>query len=158
MPGAVSQAATAAPWGPAPMIVSTLLCMAGSRSFWQAFAADLTGYGRVSTMDDSRPVLELATHGQPGIVLHGGTGSFVAARAPDGSLHYAGGLGWRFGDAGSGYDIGRRTIIRALLEAQRLRRVFRAGGLGVRTRSARPRGGRRTRSRTIFITIRSPIA
>jgi glucosamine kinase len=115
---AVSQAATAAPWGPAPMIVSTLLCMAGSRSFWQTFAADLTGYGRVSTMDDSRPVLELATHGQPGIVLHGGTGSFVAARAPDGSLHYAGGLGWRFGDAGSGYDIGRRTIIRALLEAQ----------------------------------------
>src|SRR5204862_2856591 len=75
-------------------------------------------YGRVSTTDDSLPVLELATHGQPGIVLHGGTGSFVSARAPDGSLHYAGGLGWRFGDAGSGYDIGRRTIVRALLEAQ----------------------------------------
>lgn len=114
----ISQAATAAPWGPPPMVVSTMLCMAGSRAFWQAFAAELTGYGRVSTTDDSLPVLELATHGQPGIVLHGGTGSFVAARAPDGSLHYAGGLGWRFGDAGSGYDIGRRAIVRALLEAQ----------------------------------------
>lgn len=115
---AISQAATAAPWGPSPMIVSTLLCMAGSRSFWQTFAAELTGYGVVTTTDDSVPVLELATHGQPGIVLHGGTGSFVAARAPDGSVHYAGGLGWRFGDAGSGYDIGRRTVVRALREAQ----------------------------------------
>lgn len=115
---AISQAATAAPWGPPPMITSTMLCMAGSRSFWQGFAADLTGYGQVLTSDDSLPVLELATHGQPGIVLHGGTGSFVAARGPDGSLHYAGGLGWRFGDAGSGYDIGRRAVVRALLEAQ----------------------------------------
>ncbi|MEO7413263.1 MAG: BadF/BadG/BcrA/BcrD ATPase family protein [Opitutaceae bacterium] len=115
---AISQAATIAPWAPPPKIVSTMLCMAGSRSFWQAFAADLSGYGEVSSSDDSLPVLELATHGQPGIVLHGGTGSFVAARAPEGTLHYAGGLGWRFGDAGSGYDIGRRVVVRALLEAQ----------------------------------------
>jgi len=63
-------------------------------------------------------VLELATHGQPGLVLHAGTGSFVAARAPDGSVHYAGGLGWRFGDPGSGYDLGRRAIARALLDLQ----------------------------------------
>jgi hypothetical protein len=51
-------------------------------------------------------------------VLHAGTGSFVAARAPDGSLHYAGGLGWRLGDAGGGYDLGRRALARALLELQ----------------------------------------
>jgi N-acetylglucosamine kinase-like BadF-type ATPase len=51
-------------------------------------------------------------------VLHSGTGSFVAARTPDGVVHYAGGLGWRFGDGGSGYDIGRRAIGRALLELQ----------------------------------------
>jgi glucosamine kinase len=116
---AVAQAGTIAPWTEAPQISRTMLCMAGSRTFWQAFAAELTGFGQVSTSDDSLPVLELATHGQPGIVLHAGTGSFVAARGFDGSLHYAGGLGWRFGDAGSGYDIGRRVIIRALLEAQR---------------------------------------
>jgi glucosamine kinase len=115
---AISQAATVAPWASSPRIVTTMLCMAGSRSFWQAFAADLAGYGEVSTSDDSLPVLELATHGQPGIVLHAGTGSFVAARAPDGTLHYAGGHGWRFGDAGSGYDIGRRAVVRTLLEAQ----------------------------------------
>ncbi len=98
-----------------------LLCMAGSPEFWQETAADLTGagdYGHVTALDDSRPVLALATGGQPGLVLHGGTGSFIAAQAPDGTFHYAGGTGWRFGDPGSGYDLGRRTISRALLELQ----------------------------------------
>ncbi len=97
---------------------TTLLCMSGNRGFWREFAASLQGFGRVTAIDDSHPVLELATHGQPGLVLHAGTGSFVAARAPDGSVHYAGGLGWRFGDPGSGYEIGRRAIARALLEVQ----------------------------------------
>jgi N-acetylglucosamine kinase-like BadF-type ATPase len=99
-------------------IETTLLCMAGSRSFWREFGASLTDFGRVTVTDDALPVLELATDGGPGLVLHGGTGSFVAARAPDGAVHYAGGLGWRFGDPGSGYEIGRRAIARALLELQ----------------------------------------
>jgi N-acetylglucosamine kinase-like BadF-type ATPase len=103
---------------PTPSIRATLLCMAGNRGFWQEFASDLAGFGRVTAADDSLPVLELATQGRPGLVLHSGTGSFVAARAPDGALHYAGGLGWRFGDPGSAYDIGRRTIARGLLELQ----------------------------------------
>jgi glucosamine kinase len=72
----------------------------------------------VTAVDDSLPVLELATRGDPGLVVHAGTGSFVAARARDGSIHYAGGLGWRFGDPGSGYDIGRHAIARGLLELQ----------------------------------------
>jgi N-acetylglucosamine kinase-like BadF-type ATPase len=99
-----------------------LLCMAGSRDFWKETAAQIKGCGRVLTCDDSLPALELATGGEPGLVLHGGTGSFVAARAAD--QHdplvclYAGGIGWRFGDAGSGYDIGRRAIGRGLLELQ----------------------------------------
>jgi N-acetylglucosamine kinase-like BadF-type ATPase len=42
----------------------------------------------------------------------------VAARGLDGKVHYAGGTGWRFGDAGSGYDLGRRAVARALLELQ----------------------------------------
>lgn len=96
----------------------TLLSMSGSRSFWQEFAAGLTDFGRIRAVDDSFSVLELATRGGPGLVLHAGTGSFVAARAPEGSVHYAGGLGWRFGDPGSGYDLGRRAIARALLELQ----------------------------------------
>ncbi len=99
-------------------ISRTLLCLAGSRSFWKEAASLLEGYGPVETAPDSLPVLELATRGQPGLVLHAGTGSFLAARATDGALHYAGGLGWRFGDCGSGYDVGRRGIARALLELQ----------------------------------------
>jgi glucosamine kinase len=99
-------------------VSATLLCMAGSRAFWREFGAGLTGFGCISTVDDSVPVLELATRGAPGLVLHAGTGSFVAARTPDGEIHYAGGVGWRFGDEGSGYDLGRRAIARALLELQ----------------------------------------
>lgn len=102
-------------------ITHTLLCMAGARAFWQETAAALTQdghFGQVTAVDDSLPVLEVATAGGPGLGVHAGTGSFVAARGRDGSVHYAGGLGWRFGDPGSGYDIGRRAISRALLELQ----------------------------------------
>jgi glucosamine kinase len=99
-------------------ISATLLCMAGSRAFWSELGNSLAGFGRIATADDSIPVLELATRGTPGLVLHSGTGSFVAARTPDGRTHYAGGIGWRFGDEGSGYDLGRRAIARALLELE----------------------------------------
>jgi len=99
-------------------ISRTLLCMAGSPQFWRECADSLTGFGRIDTAPDSVPVLELATGGAPGLVLHAGTGSFVAARAPDGSIRYAGGLGWKLGDAGSGFDLGRRAIAVALLELQ----------------------------------------
>jgi N-acetylglucosamine kinase-like BadF-type ATPase len=114
---AESLQAVRADHGSAPLS-NTLLCMAGSRSFWREFGEGLAGYGRIETADDSIPVLELATRGSPGIVLHAGTGSFVAARTADGRTHYAGGIGWRFGDEGSGYDLGRRAIARALLELQ----------------------------------------
>jgi N-acetylglucosamine kinase-like BadF-type ATPase len=99
-------------------IAATRLFMAGQPAFWQEFAATLAGCGRVSAAPDSLPALELATGGAPGLVLHAGTGSFVAARSPNGALHYAGGTGWRFGDPGSGYELGRRVIARALLELQ----------------------------------------
>ncbi len=106
---------------PPGTVTHTLLCMAGTPAFWRETAELLTelgDYGHVTALDDSRPVLALATDGKPGLVLHGGTGSFIAAQAPDGAFHYAGGTGWRFGDPGSGYDLGRRTISRALLELQ----------------------------------------
>ncbi len=99
-------------------IATTHFYVAGAAGFWRDFAASLTGFGHVRTARDSLPVLELATEGGPGLVLHAGTGSFVAARGPDGEVHYAGGLGWRFGDPGSGYELGRRAIARAILELQ----------------------------------------
>ncbi len=103
---------------PAGSVQRTLLCLAGHRGFWRETADALTGFGTITTADDSLPVLELATDGAPGLVLHAGTGSFIAARAPDGSIHYAGGLGWKLGDPGSGHDLGRRAIAVALLELQ----------------------------------------
>lgn len=99
-------------------ISATRFFMAGAPGFWREFAAELEDFGRADCSPDSLPVLELATDGAPGLVLHSGTGSFVAARDPAGVIHYAGGLGWRFGDPGSGYDLGRRAISRALLELQ----------------------------------------
>jgi glucosamine kinase len=112
------QALVAAAGSPPVTVDRVLLCMAGSESFWRETAVALAGYGRVEAMADSLPVLELATGGGPGLAVHAGTGSFVTARAPDGSVHYAGGLGWRFGDPASGYDLGRRAIALALLELQ----------------------------------------
>jgi len=97
-----------------------VLCMAGNGAFWKETATALKDYGAVTTLDDSVPVLELATNGAPGLVLHAGTGSFVAARSVDGKVHYTGGLGWKFGDPGSGFDIGRRALSLALLELQSL--------------------------------------
>ena len=103
---------------PGALIQATHLYMAGSPALWQEFAASLTDHGRVLAARDSLPILELAAAGGPGLVLHAGTGSFVAARGFDGTIHYAGGLGWKFGDPGSGFDLGRRAIAHALLELQ----------------------------------------
>ena len=104
---------------PGPVAVTaTHLYMAGAPAFWRETGEELNDCGRVITGDDSLPVLELATAGDPGLVLHAGTGSFVAARGLDDSIHYCGGLGWRFGDPGSGHELGRRALGRALLELQ----------------------------------------
>jgi N-acetylglucosamine kinase-like BadF-type ATPase len=103
---------------PQGSIHKTLLCMAGPPKTWKAIAEDLEGLGEVTSVDDSVPVVQLAVGDSAGLVLHAGTGSFVAAKDADGSLHYAGGLGWRMGDAGSGLDLGRRGMTQAVLELQ----------------------------------------
>lgn len=103
---------------PEVTIAATHLYMAGSPSTWREIAAGLDDLGTVSVGADSLPVLELATGGAPGLVLHAGTGSFVAVQLPGGAVHYAGGLGWRIGDPGSGFDLGRRGIAHALLDLQ----------------------------------------
>lgn len=103
---------------PAGSVRSAMLFMAGSTATWREIATGLEGVGTVFVGADSLPVLELATGGAPGLVLHAGTGSFVAVQLPGGAVHYAGGLGWKIGDPGSGFDLGRRGIAHALLEIQ----------------------------------------
>ncbi len=103
---------------PGVRISHTLLCMAGNPAFWQEFAAELKNVGRGTTATDAAPVLELATGGESGLAIHAGTGSFVTARGSDGAIHYAGGLGWKLGDAGSGIDVGRRGAALGVLELQ----------------------------------------
>lgn len=99
-------------------VTRTLLCMAGSGDFWAGVASSLSGYGKVETVSDAAPALELATQGAPGLVLHAGTGSFVCVRGPDQSVHFCAGFGWRIGDPGSAQDIGRRALARAVAELQ----------------------------------------
>jgi glucosamine kinase len=45
-----------------------------------------------------------------GILILAGTGSIALARDPGGAAHRAGGVGWRYGDEGSGYALGRAAI------------------------------------------------
>jgi glucosamine kinase len=45
-----------------------------------------------------------------GILVLSGTGSIALARDPDGTWNRAGGWGWRVGDEGSGYAIGRAGV------------------------------------------------
>jgi glucosamine kinase len=117
---ALHEAITALRYHAPDPIRATLLCMAGNRQFWRDTAASFSKaeFGHVTAVADSIPVLELATQGNPGLVIHAGTGSFIALRTTDHAAHYLGGLGWKLGDPGSGYDIGRRAIATGLLETQ----------------------------------------
>ena len=116
-PGPISDLPSSNSPRPSP-ISHTALYMAGSPPFWAEVAASLKNFGQVTSAADSAPVLELATAGAPGLVLHAGTGSFIITRTPAGVVQYTGGLGWKFGDPGSGFDLGRRALALALLELQ----------------------------------------
>ncbi|MFI5336780.1 MAG: hypothetical protein ACHQ5A_08350 [Opitutales bacterium] len=108
--------ATAATDGP---VAHTLLCLPGRPAFWQGIAARLQDFSRVSILPSFAPALELATRGQPGMLLDcGELNAGVAARTADRALHGTGNLGWRLGDAGSDYDVGCRALRRALAELQ----------------------------------------
>jgi glucosamine kinase len=73
--------------------------------------------GELILCGDEEIALDAAFHGGPGILVIAGTGSNAIGRAPDGSLHGAGGWGPVLGDEGSGYWIGLESI-RAALRAQ----------------------------------------
>lgn len=59
---------------------------------------------------DGLMALEGALGGDPGIVVVAGTGAIAYGRDASGKMKRAGGWGWRIGDEGSGYWIGRSAL------------------------------------------------
>lgn len=93
-------------------------CMSGNPRFWQELLEGWTGWGEINFCSDAEPLLDLATKGKPGMVLHSGTTSFIVVRGTNGEVQIAGGLGVVFGDPGSAQDIGRRGFAKAMLQIQ----------------------------------------
>jgi len=72
--------------------------------------------GRISIVSDAESALAGATSCNPGVIAISGTGSIAYAVNSEGKRARAGGWGWKVGDEGSGYSIGREAI-RASLKA-----------------------------------------
>ncbi|NBB84828.1 MAG: hypothetical protein GVY12_01210 [Bacteroidetes bacterium] len=65
---------------------------------------------QAAVVHDGVLALEAAFGEGPGIAVIAGTGSVVLARTADGAVHRRGGWGYRLGDEGSGYALGRRAF------------------------------------------------
>ena len=92
-----------------------VLGLAGSslpdiQSSIQAWATKRALASTVDIVHDAEPVLAAGVKGGIGIALIVGTGSAAVGRNKAGQRIVAGGWGHWFGDAGSGYDLGRRAL------------------------------------------------
>lgn len=70
--------------------------------------------GETVIVSDARSALAGATACKPGVVVIAGTGSIAYGINSAGVEARAGGWGWRLGDEGSGYTIGRKAVLAAL--------------------------------------------
>jgi N-acetylglucosamine kinase-like BadF-type ATPase len=77
-------------------------------------------YSFLEIVSDTSSALSGAIGGTPGIAVIAGTGSNVYGLNEEGETARSGGWGWRIGDEGSGYTIGREGI-NAALKAHDLR-------------------------------------
>ena len=78
-----------------------------------AFTAGLLSRGappRTHVVTDAEAAFASAFGDGPGVLLLAGTGSIALARDPAGAPHRAGGWGWRIGDEGSGFAMGRAGV------------------------------------------------
>jgi len=73
-----------------------------------------SSYGDLRIVSDAHSALAGATRCGPGVVVIAGTGSIVYGMNIKSEEARAGGWGWRLGDVGSGYAIGKNAIITAL--------------------------------------------
>lgn len=69
---------------------------------------------QIVVVTDGEAALEGAHGGQPGLIVVSGTGSLAWGKNAQGDMARAGGWGYRIGDMGSGYEIGRRAIVACL--------------------------------------------
>ena len=76
----------------------------------QFLGESLGGVTEVRVTTDGEIALEAAFPDGPGIVVTAGSGSIAYARDGQGQLFKVGGLGWRIGDEGSGYALGRAAL------------------------------------------------
>lgn len=73
-------------------------------------------FQKVEMVSDTASALAGATGCKPGLAVIAGTGSNVYGLNENGDTARSGGWGWRIGDEGSGYTIGRNAIVAALKE------------------------------------------
>jgi len=71
-------------------------------------------FGEKEIVSDAEAAVAGAIACKPGIIVIAGTGSIVYGKNWEGVTARAGGWGWRLGDEGSGYTIGKNAIISSL--------------------------------------------
>jgi glucosamine kinase len=72
-------------------------------------------FGDTAIVSDAASALAGGTGCRPGLVVIAGTGSIAYGENRLGETARAGGWGWRLGDEGSGYTIGLKAIMAALM-------------------------------------------
>ena len=70
------------------------------------------GFCKVANHNDAQNALAAALDGEDGVMVIMGTGSIAYAQSGN-EMHRIGGYGYLFGDAGSGFAIGREVILAA---------------------------------------------
>ncbi len=75
-----------------------------------ALQAGLGETTEVKVLTDAEIALASAFGDWPGVVVMAGSGSIAYAKGPEGEQWRSGGLGWQFGDEGSGFWLGSEAI------------------------------------------------
>ena len=73
-----------------------------------------SGVARLDLDHDGMNALAAVTYGDPGVVQIAGTGSLTFGLGKQGKRCRIGGWGYLIGDEGSGFDLGRRALIRVM--------------------------------------------
>lgn len=90
--------------------------MTGGADFKEEIIAGIVRAERMAVAHDAPTALCGATSGKPGIVVIAGTGSVVYGENENGETAQLGGLGYMFGDEGSGFWLAAQVVRLAIKE------------------------------------------